>query len=61
MLEVTNQLKHLAQRDLEFNSIAKIGDKVSFLYKRKIQGEILAAPSILKNEPGASDRQMIGK
>lgn len=53
MLEVTNQLKHLAQRwGLQFNSIAKIEDEVVFLYTRKVQGEILAAPSIRKNEPG---------
>lgn len=53
MLEVTNQLKHLAQRwGLQFNSIAKIEDEVIFLYTRKVQGEILAAPSIRKNEPG---------
>ena len=52
MLEVTNQLKHLAQRwGLQFNSIAKIEDEVIF-FIYKVQGEILAAPSICKNEPG---------
>jgi hypothetical protein len=40
MLEVTNQLKHLAQRwGLQFNSIAKIEDKVIFfIYKEGTSG-----------------------